>query len=114
MSTRSVKKKAVKRSKYQGVSWNKSNSKWHAEDSQESKNHEAARVVKKFCKSHNITHVDISAPSAADNAVSTKSVKKKAVKQSKYKCVLGQKRLEVDKNPASNMWFLLLVLNFLS
>ena len=82
-------KKAVKRSKYKCVSWSKKSSKWVAQKTVKGKTHhiglftnqhEAARAVKKFCKSHDITHVDISVPLAADNAVSTRSVKKKAVK----------------------------------
>ena len=93
-------KKAVKRSKYKGVTWHTRDLKWVARKKVKGKihhigyftdQHEAARAVKKFCKSHDITHVDISVPLAADNAVSTRSVKKTAVKQSKYKCVMWDK-----------------------
>ena len=93
-------KKAVKRSKYKCVYWNKASSKWRAEKKVKGKTHnlgfftdqhEAARAVKKFCESHDIPHVDISVPLAADNAVSTRSVRKKAVKQSKYKGVSWSK-----------------------
>ena len=56
-------KKAVKRSKYKGVSWNKASSKWVAQKTVKGKNHHigyfttalaAARKVNAFCKSQGI------------------------------------------------------------